>query len=189
MVRFLMLIRNGFNKHKVAFLSAFVLLIALLYFAPSAIFDTGGNGVFGLFTSLLSFPDMLQYVESGEVSMFDVAFYRFFPLALFVIAVSGTCLAYKIKPFIMCSCPFGIYCIVAAAQNLHFSDYVPSWHAYAAFYILFATLLVIATITSLLALCLPLKPQKPRPPREHKPTKAERIAELEARVRELENRD
>ena len=28
-----------------------------------------------------------------------------------------------------------------------------------------------------------------RPPREHKPTKAERIAELEARVRELENRD
>lgn len=27
------------------------------------------------------------------------------------------------------------------------------------------------------------------PPREHKPTKAERIAELEARVRELENRD
>ena len=28
-----------------------------------------------------------------------------------------------------------------------------------------------------------------RPPREHLPTKAERIAELEARVRELENRD
>lgn len=28
-----------------------------------------------------------------------------------------------------------------------------------------------------------------RPPREHKPTKAERIAELEARVRELENRE
>ena len=28
-----------------------------------------------------------------------------------------------------------------------------------------------------------------RPPREHKPTKEERIAELEARVRELENRD
>ena len=27
------------------------------------------------------------------------------------------------------------------------------------------------------------------PPREHKPTKSERIAELEARVRELENRD
>ena len=28
-----------------------------------------------------------------------------------------------------------------------------------------------------------------RPPREHKPTKSERIAELEARVRELENRE
>ena len=49
MVRFLMFIRNGFGKHKVAFLSVFIVLIASLYFAPYAIFDTGGNGVGGGF--------------------------------------------------------------------------------------------------------------------------------------------
>lgn len=189
MVRFLMFIRNGFGKHKVAFLSVFIVLIASLYFAPYAIFDTGGNGVWGLFTNWLSFPDMLQYVESGEVSMFDVVFYRIFPLALFVIAIVGTCLAYKTNFLLACSLPFGIYAIVIPAQSLRFSDYVPSWHAYAAIYILFATLLIAATITLLLALYLPLKAHEPRPPREHKPTKAERIAELEARVRELENRE
>ena len=108
MVRFLMLIRNGFNKYKAAFLSAFVVLIALLYFAPYAIFDTGGNGVWGLFTNWLSFPDMLQYVESGEVSMFDVVFYRIFPLALFVIAIVGACLAYKTNFLLTCSLPFSI---------------------------------------------------------------------------------
>ena len=182
MIRLLMFVRDGFNKRKLLILSVFIALFALLYFVPYAIFDTGGNGVFGFFTSMLSFSDMLQYVKSGETSMFDVVFYRIFPLALFIIAIVGTCLAYKTNFLLACSLPFSIYAIVIPAQNLRFSAYVPSWHAYAAIYILFATLLIAATITLLLALYLPLKAHEPRPPRERKPTKAERIAELERQV-------
>ena len=189
MFRFLMFVRDCFNKRKLLILSFFITLFALLYFVSYAIFDTGGNGVFGFFTSMLSFSDMLQYVKSGEASMFDVVFYRIFPLALFIIAIVGTCLAYKTNFLLACSLPFSIYAIVIPAQNLRFSAYVPSWHAYAAIYILFATLLIAATITLLLALYLPLKAHEPRPPRERKPTKAERIAELERQVAELKEKE
>ena len=185
MVRFLMFVRDGFNKRKLLILSVFIALFALLYFVPYAIFDTGGNGVFGFFTSMLSFSNMLQYVENGEASMFYVVFYRIFPLALFIVAIVGVCLAYKTNFLLACSLPFCIYAVVIPAQNLRFSASIPSWHAYAALYILFATLLIVTTITLLLALYLPLKAYEPRPSREHKPTKEERIAELERQVAEL----
>lgn len=60
---------------------------------------------------------------------------------------------------------------------------------HAAFYIS----LILSAFFLAVFIAYAIKWLKPRlasiPPREHKPTKSERIAELEARVRELENRD
>ena len=54
---------------------------------------------------------------------------------------------------------------------------------------IYAFLLIVAVAWALPLIKRATERFKSRPPREHKPTKAERIAELEARVRELENRD
>ena len=52
---------------------------------------------------------------------------------------------------------------------------------------IYAFLLLVAVAWALPLIKRAIERFKSRPPREHKPTKAERIAELEARVRELEN--
>ena len=54
---------------------------------------------------------------------------------------------------------------------------------------IYAFLLIVAIAWALPLIKRAIEGFKNRPPREHKPTKAERIAELEARVRELENRE
>lgn len=54
---------------------------------------------------------------------------------------------------------------------------------------IYAFLLLVAVAWALPLIKRAIERFKSRPPREHKPTNAERIAELEARVRELENRD
>ena len=54
---------------------------------------------------------------------------------------------------------------------------------------IYAFLLLVAVAWALPLIKRTIERCKDRPPREHKPTKAERIAELEARVRELESRD
>ena len=198
MVRFFWSVRSAFNKKRLAFLVTLATVVTVLYFIPNSLAGITGNGLyitsvgyFGLFGSLLSFENLQQYISTGEISAFDLYFSNFFPLCLLGIAMIGIAASYKLPFLAAALIPYDIYAIYRATEVLSFSSYTPSWHAYAAIYILLAVILLLAVVILLLALYLPLKEPAPRAPRsrEHKPTKSERIAELEARVRKLENRD
>ena len=80
---------------------------------------------------------------------------------------------------------FWIYYAIVAKSDIYIQHGLP----HAAFYIsLILSAFFLAVFIAYAVKWLKARLDS-RPPREHKPTKEERIAELEARVRELESRD
>ena len=80
---------------------------------------------------------------------------------------------------------FWIYYAIVAKSDIYIQRALP----HAAFYIsLILSAFFLAVFVAYAVKWLKARLDS-RPPREHKPTKEERIAELEARVRELESRD
>ena len=137
-----------------------------------------------------SYAESLFFIARYGSSQFQAYVIAFFCVALFS---SLTSVFLYNKPFLMscgniislsfewgCSSYFiylystyvGFYCVPHAA--FYISLILSAF--FLAVFVAYAVKLLKARLDS-------------RPPREHKPTKAERIAELEARVRELENRD
>lgn len=195
MVRFMWAVRAAFNDKKKRWIFVGVLAFssAMMYFLPNALMPSATSPhAIGLFNNLLSFSDMLQYVDSGDISKSGLIFFNFFPLALFVVALGGVFLSHKIKPLFACAAPLGIYAAATAIENFHFNDETPACLAYATLYIIFALLVVLFVVFLLLSLYLPLKepaPRPERPKRERKPTKDERIAELERQVAALRGKE
>lgn len=92
MVRFMWAVRTAFNDKKKRWIFVGVLAFSsvMMYFLPNALMPSATSSpVIGLFDSLLSYGDMLQYVDSGDISKSSLIFFDFFPLALFVVALGG----------------------------------------------------------------------------------------------------
>lgn len=135
------------------------------------------GGVF----SLRNFAMSSITVEQGCVITFFVVSLALSSLCAILCYKQIACCAFNILPLSY----FWIAAIAFEQEYKSIMDY--SFHA--AFYIS----LILSAFFLAVFIAYAVKWLKSRldslPPREHKPTKAERIAELEARVRELENRD
>lgn len=194
MVRFMWAVRAAFNDKKKRWIFVGVLAgaIVVIYLSPYCLFDLNSNNN-GFFISLFDLSaEKLQEYRSLGLSMLPVFSYRIFPLAFFLIALVGVGLSCKFKAAVVCAIPLSVCAIVYAAIYMELSVQWRPWLVYAAFYIIFALLVVLFVVFLLLALYLPLKepaPRPERPKRERKPTKDERIAELERQVAALREKD
>lgn len=194
MVRFMWAVRTAFNdkKKRWIFVGVLAASMILLYFAPYCLFCLDANN-FSFFSSLFDLSaEKLQEYEAFEIPMSSVFSSRLFPLAFFLIALVGVGLSYRFKAAVVCSIPFSVCAIVYAAMRMWLSVQWRPWLVYAVFYIIFAILVILFVVFLLLSLYLPLKepaPRPERPKRERKPTKAERIAELERQVAALRGKE
>lgn len=138
-------------------------------------------GISGVYACWLTYSDFITPV---------------FALILFVFSVAGVILALKFPKIITGSLAFFVYVLYRELRGLGVitdnmaSDIVAKQVTYSVFLLLFTLAIIVFIALILIAYCVHNnRAECPVPPREHKPTKAERIAELEARVRELENRE
>ena len=135
------------------------------------------GGVF----SLRNFAMSSITIEQGCVITFFVVSLALSSLFAVLCHKQIACCAFNILPLSY----FWIAAIAFEQEYKGIMDY--SFHA--AFYIsLILSAFFLAVFVAYAVKWLKARLDR-RPPREHKPTKEERIAELEARVRELENRD
>lgn len=190
MVRFMWAVRTACNDRKKRWIFVGVLAasIIFIYFAPFSI----ANEEWGFFLLLIRLSEDIELGASFGYAALDIICSRAIPLALFVVALGGVFLSHKIKPLFACAVPLGIYAAVTAIENFHFNDETPACLAYATLYIIFALLVILFVVFLLLSLYLPLKepaPRPERPKRERKPTKDERIAELERQVAALRGKE
>lgn len=194
MVRFMWAVRTAFNdkKKRWIFVGVLAASMILLYFAPYCLFCLDANNT-GFFISLFDLSaEKLQEYQAFEISMLSVFSSRLFPLAFFLIALVGAGLSCKFKAAVVCAIPLSVCAIVYAAIYMELSVQWRPWLVYAAFYIIFALLVILFVVFLLLSLYLPLKepaPRPERPKRERKPTKSERIAELERQVAALRGKE
>ena len=188
MTKFLLAVRKAYDTKRIAFVIAFCAVAVFLYFAPYAVFPQGiSPRQYSFFGHLLDFKETLELTRLHNLPIFDVVFIRVLSIVLFLTALIGCAFISKSKLAIL-SAPLlpalGIYVAVSG----HIVD-TYAIAGYKAFYIIVCLLVILAVVLILLAAYLPLKepaPAEPKPERKRKPSKAERIAELEARVRELE---
>ena len=139
-------------------------------------------------------------VYTDQISLFSIAKDRIFnPLASIVISVfvistliSIVC-AFLTQKHSVAVCgnilSFSSIWLFASVLIAYYKQHNYQYSPHAAFYIS----LILSAFFLAVFIAYAVKLLKPRlanrSPREHNPTKSERIAELEARVRELENRD
>lgn len=139
-------------------------------------------------------------VYTDQISLFSIAQDRIFNtlasivISVFVIStlISIVC-AFLTQKHSVAVCgnilSFSSIWIFASVLIAYYRQHNYQYSPHAAFYIS----LILSAFFLAVFIAYAVKWLKARlasiPPREHKPTKSERIAELEARVRELENRD
>ena len=154
----------------------------------------------GLFAQFIVYSNALSHLGISGVYACWLTYSDFitpvFALILFVFSVAGVILALKFPKIITGSLAFLVYVLYRELQGLGAvtdnmaSDVVAKQVTYSVFLLLFTLAIIVFIALILIAYCVHNnRAECPVPPREHKPTKAERIAELEARVRELENRE
>lgn len=184
MSRFLWAIRNTYNTKRLVFVLALFASIIFLLFAPFHL--VGADNFYTMFEGWLSFNEIKADVESGSIS--EIQGYLGFGLSLsfLLFALVGILISIKIKPFCATIIPFCVYALFNAIVYAMVGPHTPPTSLYSAFYAIICLLVILAVALILLALYLPLKEPKPREPRKRNPSKAQRIAELEARVHELE---
>lgn len=193
MSRFLWAIRNTYNTKRLVFVLAFCAVAVFLYFAPYIVGASVGSQYISLFQAWFTIDSMQVLIAEGLITQLEVYFYRILALVFFIASVAGAVSIIKAKWCAAFSLPlafFALYsvCATTATRN-HMGVLMPSESAHSAFYIIVALLVILAVVLILLALYLPLKesaPAEPKPERKRKPSKAQRIAQLEARVQELE---
>lgn len=208
MTKFLLAVRKAYDSKRIAFVIAFCAIAVFLYFAPMSLayIDTGYLSLFGEWFTInkygldnyaTDFALNLTWSHSWlspaaaapNFSSESVLFLQIFSTITFVIALVCCFISLKFRPSVMGVLLFGstAFCKAAVWLPLSFSSY--GLLIYAILYMLLCLVSVLAVVLILLATYLPLKepaPAEPKPERKRKPSKAERIAELEARVRELE---
>lgn len=190
MSRFLWAIRNTYNTKRIVFVLAFCAVAIFLYFAPYIVGASVGSQYISLFQAWFTIDSMQVLIAEGLITQFEVYFYRILALVFFIASVAGAVSIIKAKWCAAFSLPLAVFalysvCATTATRN-HMGVLMPSESAHSAFYIIICLLVILAVVLILLALYLPLKEPKPREPRKRNPSKAQRIAELEARVQELE---
>ena len=150
------------------------------------------------FSSMTRIYENVVYTD--QISLFSIAIDRIFnPLASIVISVfvistliSIVC-AFLTQKHSVAVCgnilSFSSIWIFASVLIAYHRQHNYQYSPHAAFYIsLILSAFFLAVFIAYAVKWLKSRLDR-RPPRERKPTKSERIAELEARVRELENRD
>ncbi len=196
MVRFMWAIRNAFNdkKKRWIFVGVLVALSLALFFLPFLWSPGKSRSLF----SFVFYFDLKEWADfqaatptEANLNFLITAFVL--PLGFVIIASAGDLIAAKIKPFMVCNfplCAYALYYCIVDKQRLVPSPFEDN--GYAEFFIFFALLVILFVVFLLLALYLPLKepaPRTERPRRERKPTKDERIAELERQVAALRKKD
>lgn len=196
MTKFLLAVRKAYDTKRIAFVIAFCAVAVFLYFAPFCL-----DGL-SHFVRLLYIRQSSilwgQLQSSGDITNAEVAYSYFLfitPLPLFLLSVCGTIVSKKTNWCIALSLPLAVFSVYAASSTISTSNRMfiltPAEAAYSAFYIIIALLVILVVTIILVAAYMPLKepaPAEPKPERKRKPSKAERIAELEARVHELEKK-
>lgn len=181
MTKFLLAVRKAYDTKRIAFVIAFCAVFIFLYFAPNCLCPNG-VGYLGLFGDWLWVRAALS-ASSAAAAMAS----RIIGTILFAVAIVCTIVSLKRTFFLSGVLPF---CICAIAMSIVYMPYcwLTEWKVYSAFYIIVCLLVILAVVLILLATYLPLKepaPAEPKPERKRKPSKAERIAELERQVAEL----
>ena len=172
------------------------LIMLALYFIPFELIYFQN----GLFTQFIVYSNALSHLGLSGVYAYWLTYSYFitpvFALILFVFSVAGVILALKFPKIITGSLAFLVYVLYRELQGLGAvtdnmaSDIVAKQVTYSVFLLLFTLAIIVFIALILIAYCVHNnRAECPVPPREHKPTNEERIAELEARVRELENRE
>ena len=175
-------------------IALFVLYLAVFfipYVAPNDYwegYDAFEDSAFHILTDICPPPETTLDIEELQVHSFAIIFVY---LALWITQIVAVFVSKKYPYFFLASLiPFSVVFFGTAymVDGWAKSSVPPSAGVFimAAIY---AFLLIVAVAWALPLIKRAIERFKNRPPREHKPTKAERIAELEARVRELENRD
>lgn len=191
MTKFLLAVRKAYDTKRIAFVIAFCAVAVFLYFAPNCLCTTVA-GYLGLFGNWLIFAS-LGYIDFPSISQDACIALSCIGIIFFIAAITGVVLSTKYKPLISLVLPLSALALALAIQFTPYAELgYDSWLVYSAFYIIVCLLVILAVVLILLATYLPLKepaPAEPKPERKRKPSKAERIAELEARVRELEDKE
>ena len=207
MIRFMWAVRRAYNTKRIAFVIAFFAVAVFLYFAPYHLFSAVRPE--SMFGEMRLWVEMnagyaAGYIDASTLNAIKLSMLPFAvsSLVLFVITAALVFFDLKWKPCIAASAVFSAYAIARASTV--FSAYaiartsvditIPAHAelAYFAFYIIVCLLVIVAVALILLAAYLPLKepaPRPERPKRERKPTKAERIAELERQVAALRGKE
>lgn len=149
-----------------------------LYFCPTIVYKYINNGYAGLFLTLL-----YNIQDSHSIYPFSIV-----AIVAFIMALLCTALSFKKTLFLIGIVPINILGLIDIFENIRLIYYPQSSAISMSVYLVF-DILVVLYITFLLFCALvskiSQKERKPHPPRQHKPTKSERIAELERQVAEL----
>lgn len=166
-------IYDKYKSSAIWFIVPLFFAILALYFCPTLVYENVNNGYAGLFLTFLYYIQ-----DSHRVFAFSIV-----AIVFTIIAIVCTILARKKIQFlfgILPLCALGLYEIFSDILTIDNSvSAAISMSVYLAF-----DLLVILYITFLL-FCALMSQVPPRQPKPHKPTKDERIAELERQVAEL----
>ena len=195
MTKFLLAVRKAYDTKRIAFVIAFCAVAVFLYFAPYIVGASVGSQYISLFQAWFTIDSMQVLIAEGLITQFEVYFYRILALVFFVLSIAGAVSIIKAKWCVAFSLPLAIFALYsvcgATATRNRMGLLAPAEVVHSAFYIIVCLLVILAVVLILLATYLPLKepaPAEPKPERKRKPSKDERIAELEARVRELEEK-
>lgn len=194
MVRFMWAVRNAYNTKRIAFVIAFCAAAVFLYFAPYHLSAVKPGSMFGEMRLWVEINAgyAAGYIDGSTLNAIKLSMLPFAvsSLTLFVITVALSFFGLKWTPCIAASAVFSAYAIARA--SIAITILAHSAPAYSAFYIIVCLLVILFVVFLLLALYLPLKepaPRPERPKRERKPTKDERIAELERQVAALRGKE
>ena len=194
MVRFMWAVRNAYNTKRIAFVIAFCAAAVFLYFAPYHLSAVKPGSMFGEMRLWVEINAgyAAGYINGSTLNAIKLSMLPFAvsSLTLFVITVAISFCGLKWKPCIAASAVFSAYAIARASIATTIPAH--SAPAYSAFYIIVCLLVILFVVFLLLSLYLPLKepaPRPERPKRERKPTKDERIAELERQVAALRGKE
>lgn len=166
-------IYDKYKSSAIWFIVPLFFAILALYFCPTLVYENVNNGYAGLFLTFLYYIQ-----DSHRVFAFSIVAIVFTIIAIIcaIFARNKIQFLFGILPL----CALGLYEIFSDILTIDNSvSSAISMSVYLAF-----DLLVILYITFLL-FCALMSQVPPRQPKPHKPTKSERIAELERQVAEL----
>lgn len=186
--------RRAFDKYqsnKHAFVLPLLFIVIVLYFFPYVAPIPRHylpRDYRSAFILLLNIKNTIEAIANGKSTVPILFEYILIPATTFVIAVVFAILSYKSPYFSLGVIPFVVSMFVVVFSLFGYYTYDKISVLFSCLYLLLAFLTVFFSLflfMSAISIKIPQKERKPRPPRQHKPTKSERIAELEKQVAEL----